>query len=86
MAARRADDLSGVWLRPYMRSRRCKTGEVLFQKGDPATHLYFLDDGLIEVVETSTTMQPGELFGVIAFFAPTGDARSPRAAPATARC
>ena len=32
-------DLSGVWLRPYMRSRHLKAGHVLFRKGDAAEHL-----------------------------------------------
>ena len=33
-AARR--DNSGVWLKPYMKSKELKAGTVLFNKGDPA--------------------------------------------------
>lgn len=69
-AARAADDLSGVWLKPYMRSRRFKAGEVVFRQADVAEHLYFLAEGRIEFVEIGETMEPGRLFGEIAFFAP----------------
>ena len=69
-AAAEAGDLSGVWLKPYMRRKKLKAGEVLFRKGDAADHLYFLADGRIEFVEIGETMEPGALFGEIAFFAP----------------
>ncbi|VTU45660.1 Crp/Fnr family transcriptional regulator [Variovorax sp. PBL-E5] len=75
-----SNDLSGVWLRPYMRRRRLKKDAVLFRKGDAATHLYFLVDGRIEFVEIGETMAPGRLFGEIAFFAPT------KCRSLTARC
>jgi phosphotransferase system glucose/maltose/N-acetylglucosamine-specific IIC component len=65
-----SNDLSGVWLRPYMRRRRLKKDAVLFRKGDAATHLYFLAEGRIEFVEIQETMEPGRLFGEIGFFAP----------------
>ena len=35
-AAEAAGDLSGLWLRPYMKPRKLKPGTVLFRKGDPA--------------------------------------------------
>jgi CRP/FNR family cyclic AMP-dependent transcriptional regulator len=69
-AAAATGDLSGVWLKPYMRKKRLKAGEVLFRKGDAADHLYFLAEGRIEWVEIGQTMEPGMLFGEIAFFAP----------------
>ena len=62
--------MSGVWLKPYMKQTRCKAGTVLFKKGDPAEHLYFLAEGRIEFVEIGQTMGPGRIFGEIAFFAP----------------
>jgi CRP/FNR family transcriptional regulator, cyclic AMP receptor protein len=76
-------DLSGVWLRPYMRKQRLRAGQVLFRKGDPATHLYFLAEGQIELVEIGQLMQPG-LFGEIAFFAP--DKRRTLTARCATRC
>jgi CRP/FNR family cyclic AMP-dependent transcriptional regulator len=69
-AAADARDLSGVWLRPYMRNRRYRAGHVLFRKGDTATHLFFLASGRIEFVEIGQVMEAGSLFGEIAFFAP----------------
>jgi CRP/FNR family cyclic AMP-dependent transcriptional regulator len=75
-----SSDLSGVWLRPYMRARRYRAGHVLFRKGDAATHLFFLAVGRIEFVEIGQVMESGRLFGEIAFFAPD------KCRSATARC
>jgi CRP/FNR family cyclic AMP-dependent transcriptional regulator len=69
-AAAQAGDRSGVWLKPYMDNARLTAGDVLFRKGDPAEHLYFLADGQIEFVEIGELMEPGRMFGEIAFFAP----------------
>jgi len=69
-AAAAAGDLSGVWLKPYMRRQRLKARDVLFRKGDAADHLYFLVEGRIEFVEIGEVMDAGSLFGEIAFFAP----------------
>ena len=63
-------DLSGVWLKPYMNSDHFKAGQTLFRIGDKADFLYFLADGRIEFVEIGELMEPGRLFGEIAFFAP----------------
>ena len=79
-AAAANDDLSGVWLKPYMRKRSCKAQSVVFRKGDPADRLYFLADGRIEFLEIGDTMEAGRLFGEIAFFAPD------RQRTLTARC
>jgi len=69
-SAAASNDLSGVWLRPYMRRRRLKKDAILFRKGDEAKRLYFLAEGQIEFVEIGQTMEPGRLFGEIGFFAP----------------
>ena len=61
---------TGVWLKPYMFRTKRKAGEVLFRRGDPAGHLYFLEAGRIEVVEIGVFIEPGTMFGEIAFFAP----------------
>ena len=65
-----ASEGTGVWLKPYMMRTKRKAGEVLFRKGDPAGHLYFLAEGRIEVVEIGVFIEPGNMFGEIAFFAP----------------
>jgi CRP-like cAMP-binding protein len=69
-AAERASDLSGLWLRPYMKPRKLKAGTVLFRKGDEADRLYCLVDGAIELAEIGVRIEPGKIFGEIAFFAP----------------
>ena len=61
---------TGVWLKPYMMRTKRKAGEVLFRKGDRADHLYFLAEGRIEIVEIGVFIEPGHMFGEIAFFAP----------------
>lgn len=63
-------DLSGIWLKPYMKSRRLAAGTVLFEKGDPADSLYLLVEGQIELVEIGKMQKVGELFGEISFFSP----------------
>lgn len=69
-AAESASDASGLWLRPYMKPRRIKAGTVLFRKGDVADRLYCLVDGAIELAEIGVRVEPGRIFGEIAFFAP----------------
>ena len=65
-----AGEDTGVWLKPYMTRSKRKDGEVLFRKGDPADHLYFVAEGRVEIVEIGVFIEPGNLFGEIAFFAP----------------
>jgi CRP-like cAMP-binding protein len=59
-----------IWLRPYMRARQYKAGRVLFKAGDLADRLYFLASGRVELPEVSRTLEAGQMFGEIAFFAP----------------
>jgi len=63
-------DLSGIWLKPYMKPLHMTAGTVLFQKGDPADSLYLLVEGEIELVEIGKMQKVGELFGEISFFSP----------------
>ncbi|MBC7941865.1 MAG: cyclic nucleotide-binding domain-containing protein [Chitinophagaceae bacterium] len=80
---RRATDnaaRSDVWLQPHMRRKRMRAGAVLFRKGDLADRLYVLAEGRIELVESGRFLEPGRMFGEIAFFAPD------RQRSATARC
>ncbi len=79
-AAVASQDDSGVWLKPYMRSKRMAAGRVLFKKGDHADRLYLLASGRVELVEIGVTLEPGRIFGEIAFFAPD------RRRTMTARC
>ncbi len=79
-AASAEADLSGVWLKPYMRAAKRRAGTVLFRQGDRGDRLYLLAEGRAEVVEFGVSIKPGEIFGEIAFFAPDRRRR------ATVRC
>ena len=65
-------DHSGLWLKPYMKARKLRTGQRLFKKGDKAEHLYLLLDGQMELVEISKPLEQGRIFGEIALFSPSG--------------
>ena len=69
-AAEAAGDLSGVWLRPYMKPRRLRAGQTLFHRGDPADVLCLLAEGRLELVEIGREIPPGRIFGEIALFSP----------------
>jgi CRP-like cAMP-binding protein len=59
-----------VWLQPFMKRRRLKAGTVLFRQGDVADRLYILVEGRLELVEAARPIEPGQMFGEIAFFSP----------------
>ena len=59
-----------VWLRPYMRARRYRAGASVFEVGDAADRLYFVVEGTVQLPEVGRTLQAGQMFGEIAFFAP----------------
>lgn len=63
-------DMAGLWLKPYMRGRTLKAGELLFAKGDRADHLYMLVSGRAELVEIGRPLEAGRIFGEIALFSP----------------
>jgi hypothetical protein len=63
-------DLSAVWLEAVHEQRAHRGRPDLFRAGDKADFLYFLAEGRIEFVEIGEVMEPGRLFGEIAFFAP----------------
>ena len=46
-----SSDLSGLWLKPYMKAKRFKAGTTLFHKGDLAEHLYLLADGMAALAQ-----------------------------------
>lgn len=77
-------DSRGLWLRPYMRAQRLAPGSILFHKGDAADQLYCLVEGQIELTEIGVQLEPGKIFGEIAFFAP--DRRRTQTARCIGRC
>jgi CRP-like cAMP-binding protein len=64
-------DLTGVWLKPYMRAKRLPAGTTLFRQGDRADSLYLLVEGKIELVEIGAVLPVGQLFGEISLFSPS---------------
>jgi len=83
-AATKHRDGTGIWLKPYMVRTKRKAGETLFKIGDLADHLYFLAEGKIELVEIGASIEPGTMFGAIAFFAP--DKKRTLTARCTTKC
>lgn len=67
-----AAEHAGLWLKPYMKTRKLRAGKTLFSKGDRAEHLYLLVSGELELVGTGRLLEPGRIFGEIALFSPSG--------------
>jgi hypothetical protein len=61
---------SGLWLRPYMKARRLRAGQVLFRKGDRADRMYLLVQGEMELADIGVRLESGRIFGEIALFSP----------------
>jgi hypothetical protein len=70
--AEMASEQSGLWLKPYMKARKLRAGQTLFNKDDPAHHLYLLVEGQMELVEIGKALEVGRIFGEIALFSPSG--------------
>jgi hypothetical protein len=60
------------WLRPYMKRKVFKAGDLVFRKGDPASDVYFIVSGLVLFPEAGTKAGDGLLFGEIGLFTPEG--------------
>jgi len=56
-------DLSMNWLRPYMKNRKYRKGDIIFRKGDPADEMFLVDKGKFRVIELGSELQPGQIFG-----------------------
>lgn len=59
-------------LKPYMKRRHCRTGDILFRQGDVAHELYFIISGGFRVTEIGLTLPPGQFVGELGLFAPNG--------------
>jgi len=65
-----AADHVGHWLKPHMKVRKLKAGQVLFHKGDRAEHLYLLVQGEMLLADIGQPLASGRIFGEIALFSP----------------
>jgi len=59
------------WIADLQKPQSFAAGSRLFSAGDPADHIYYLVSGRVRLEEIDTTLEPGALFGEIAFFAET---------------
>ena len=64
------DDPSMTWLKPFMRERRARAGEVLFHKGDPAAEMFYVISGRFCLRETGIELRAGALVGELGLLAP----------------
>jgi len=63
-------DLSMDWLRPFMKPRKCRAGEVLFRRNDLAEEMFLTVTGKFQVVEIGIEIAPGQFFGELGFVVP----------------
>lgn len=57
-------------LRPHFEPAEFRSGTVIFRKGEPGRHLFYIRRGRIGLDEIDAEMGPGEIFGEIGAFAP----------------
>jgi hypothetical protein len=63
-------DMSMDWLKPFMSKRSIKAGDILFQKGDEADHVYFVVSGRLHLNEIDIDVFPGSVVGELGMLAP----------------
>lgn len=63
-------ELSMDWLKPFMTSRRCASGEMLFRAGDVADRMHYIVDGRYRLVEIDADVPAGQVVGEVGFVAP----------------
>ncbi len=56
------------FLAPYMKKERFKKGDIVFNKGDEAGKMYYLQSGTIRLKEIGVTLGKGEVIGEIGIF------------------
>lgn len=66
----RADTPLSEWLLPHMSRREVKAGTTLWQKGDRATEMIYVERGQLNMPEYDESLGPGSLVGEIGLFAP----------------
>ena len=55
---------------PYMKKIKVSEGSVLFRRGDPAEHIYYIHKGKVEIPEVYKQIGDETLFGEIGVFTP----------------
>src|SRR5262249_38554783 len=70
-------DLSMDWLRPYMKRRAYRKGDVLFRKSGLADEMFLVGSGRFRGMGLDNELRPGGVFGELGLLAP----RYPRPQP-----
>jgi hypothetical protein len=63
-------DLNMEWLKPYLKRRSAKQGEVLFRKGDDSEAMFYTLTGRFRLNEIALDIAPGQVVGEIGLIAP----------------
>src|SRR5258706_2082802 len=63
-------DLSMDWLKPFMKKRNFRKGDILFRKGERAYEMFFIVTGKYLVSEIDVQLAPGHLVGEMGLLAP----------------
>ncbi len=62
------EDPTGQVLLPFMRPLTAKDGDAIFQKGDEADRLFYVQKGTILIEEFDKRIEAGDIFGEIGLF------------------
>jgi len=63
-------DFSLEWMLPFVTRESFKEKAALFQKGDAADKLYYLEQGTVWLPEVNRTVRAGEIVGEMGVFSP----------------
>jgi len=69
-------DASGIPINmflPYMKRMTFNRGDSLFRKGDPATAMFYIEEGMIDLPELGIALGPGEIIGEMGMFCPENE-------------
>ena len=66
----KSDTPIAEWLLPHMKRRKASAGTVLWNKGDVATEMLYVESGLIRLQEHKELLGPGTLVGEIGLLSP----------------
>ena len=66
----KADTPVSEWLLPHMTRRRAKAGQTLWNKGDTATEMLYVESGRLNMIEYDESIGAGAILGEIGLFAP----------------
>jgi CRP/FNR family transcriptional regulator, cyclic AMP receptor protein len=66
----RSDSPVCEWLLPHMQRRQAKAGQTLWNKGDKADEMLYVESGRLNLMEYDESIGAGALVGEIGLFAP----------------